>query len=566
MSNPPPESPSTATATEQAKILNQLKNRAQKLLDAVRQLPNYYAGDTQSLFTTTLESFHLLWKHVHAQRQVLEKHGHLRRSDIGEIASKIAQLQYVCYLRHGDVSYLFDSLKFYEFVRDHDYFREDTLERRVRLYARHILVALLLNRRGLVRVLISDMNREVQGFTGADKLWRQFAQDTNTFLTADRIALEYELDDGRPSSGRSEELKNVCGCSYRLRSVDAVPCTATIFATQTFVSIAHCVIAVYRSDVRVSELPLDTLRILQSLEWEDGMEEGYRENKSAFGHHRGAEVDGAPPIEALAPIPLKTLLYDPSLSSLIAAITTGQQTVQHNSLPKGISNATASSSQHASPQPPSSEGGASDLAPLERISTTPPDQTLSSISQPPFVLYISQDKACHAELDVITKVLFTPTLIVFDVPELNDVPIPVMDDVLYLFAVPNRPRGELTLFLTSPVLGIAQLTQQRQQQQQQGGGGGTTDVTAQRPCSILQDEDVMSTAMACWNRETLQTFGGNPFLRTWLYRYVVYCCSVPGGDVSWGRTLSHSSKSGTPTSLVLPHRVKEAVEAVKKVF
>lgn len=54
--------------------------------------------------------------------QVLESKCGLKRYEIGEIASRIAQLYYHYYLRTGDTSHLLDSFMFYQAVRERGYF------------------------------------------------------------------------------------------------------------------------------------------------------------------------------------------------------------------------------------------------------------------------------------------------------------------------------------------------------------------------------------------------------------------------------------------------------------
>lgn len=260
---------STLNDAEQATLVNtqmqQLKGKAHKLLECVRCFPPYHCGDAQPVYQHALDAFHNLWSFMHTHREALQKGNFMRRQEIGEIASKIAQLQYVYYLRHGEISYLLDSFKFYEFIHDHDYSREDTLERRVRLYARHILVALLLNRRGMVRILLTEMSRDVQGATGADNLWRRFMYDVNTFVAADRIALDAALHHPPPPGApTADSLRQVTGYSYRLRREDVPKAPAV----SSFPPMRHAVLAAWGSEVRLSELPLDVLRLMQATEWD----------------------------------------------------------------------------------------------------------------------------------------------------------------------------------------------------------------------------------------------------------------------------------------------------------
>eukprot|EP00760_Papus_ankaliazontas_P033110 PhM_4_TR6183/c0_g1_i1/m.100222 len=290
--------------------LTPLRHRAHKLLECIRSYPPYYCGDVQPVFFQTLEVFHQIWAYIHENRARLEAAGQLRRIDIGEIGSKIAQLQYVYYLRHGDVNFLDDAYKFYEYVREHDYMREESLERRARIYARHILVAVLSNNRGVVRLLSSEIARDVQGTTGADGLFRRFMHDVHTFVVADRIALDAVVDGHAGGGGSRDVLRSLRGYSYRV-SADDVPGLANSSPSTSSLSVGggapnmprlhHAVLLAFQSDVRLSELPLECMRMLQALEWE---------TSTSTGPDR---VN-----------PRKTILYEPAMKTVLAALLAAQ--------------------------------------------------------------------------------------------------------------------------------------------------------------------------------------------------------------------------------------------------
>lgn len=75
----------------------------------------------------------------------------LKRWEIGEIASKISQLYYHYYLRTCETNYLYESLIFYEAIRERDYFGHVSetktaglVVKKLRYYARFLVVCLLL--------------------------------------------------------------------------------------------------------------------------------------------------------------------------------------------------------------------------------------------------------------------------------------------------------------------------------------------------------------------------------------------------------------------------------------
>ena len=63
-----------------------------------------------------------MWKYQQVHRDILIKEYKLTRWQIGDIASKIAQLYYHYYIRNSDPLALSESGAFYEAVRSRGYF------------------------------------------------------------------------------------------------------------------------------------------------------------------------------------------------------------------------------------------------------------------------------------------------------------------------------------------------------------------------------------------------------------------------------------------------------------
>ena len=103
-----------------------------------------------------------LWKFQQENRQKLVEAG-LKRWEIGEIASRIAQLYFGQYMRTSEAGYLSESYVFYEAILSREYFREGLLQdlnlanKQLRFFARFMMVCLVLNRREMVHQLVSQL-------------------------------------------------------------------------------------------------------------------------------------------------------------------------------------------------------------------------------------------------------------------------------------------------------------------------------------------------------------------------------------------------------------------------
>ena len=137
-----------------------------------------------------------LWKFQQTHRVVLEKkdtYG-LKRWEIGEIASKIGQLFYHYYLRTSETNYLHESFVFYQAILERRYFDEmgglnqpSLVIKKLRYYARFIVVCLLLNRRDVIAGLLEGLKSLVSDYTSEFKPsdsaeWDVVLSEISTFL------------------------------------------------------------------------------------------------------------------------------------------------------------------------------------------------------------------------------------------------------------------------------------------------------------------------------------------------------------------------------------------------
>lgn len=125
-------------------------------IDSVSRYENY--------FFKVFKVYTQLWKFQQENRQKLVEAG-LKRWEIGEIASRIAQLYYGHYMRTSDSGYLSESYVFYEAILTREYFKEGLFQdlnianKQLRFLARFLMVCLVLGRREMVHQLVEQFKR-----------------------------------------------------------------------------------------------------------------------------------------------------------------------------------------------------------------------------------------------------------------------------------------------------------------------------------------------------------------------------------------------------------------------
>ncbi|BFU20350.1 hypothetical protein EHI8A_001290 [Entamoeba histolytica HM-1:IMSS-B] len=116
------------------------------------------------LYQRTFTTFAKLWKLQQTCRSILENGKvHFKRYDVGEIAAKIAQLYYHYYLRTSETQFLNEALTYYQEIKRHNYYKEDSsiqrsfvLQRTLRFHARFLLVCLLTDKLKMGENVLSD--------------------------------------------------------------------------------------------------------------------------------------------------------------------------------------------------------------------------------------------------------------------------------------------------------------------------------------------------------------------------------------------------------------------------
>ncbi|XP_074263114.1 uncharacterized protein LOC141585933 [Silene latifolia] len=297
-----------------------LVDKADKKFSKIRDLPLYERTRFDTYFYKVFKVYTELWKFQQENRQKLVEAG-LKRWEIGEIASRIAQLYFGQYMRTSEASYLSESYVFYDAILTREYFKEglsqelNLAHKQLRFLARFISVCLLLNRREMVHQLVNHLKMLLdeckRSFQDANfREWKLVIQEIMKFLKADTLflnlrPLRYSLVlDPHPDTLQQVSSHNPKR-NFRLR--DAILCSY------------------HPNEVKFSELTLDTYRMLQSLEWEpSGTFYQSGSSTSQNGSTKGNIINHSQDISdpTLPPNPRKAVLYRPSTTHYMAVLAT----------------------------------------------------------------------------------------------------------------------------------------------------------------------------------------------------------------------------------------------------
>ncbi|XP_031433281.1 protein SCAI isoform X2 [Clupea harengus] len=243
-----------------------LLDKSKQLFNGLRDLPQYGHKQWQSYFGRTFDVYTKLWKFQQQHRQVLDNRYGLKRWQIGEVASKIGQLYYHYYLRTSETSYLNEAFSFYSAIRQRSYYyqvskeeRPELVVKKLRYYARYIVVCLLLNKMDLVKVLVKELSEEIEDYTQRfnteDQLeWNLVLQEVAAFVEADPVIV---LNDDNA----------VVVTSNRLLEGGVPPLEQGMVVGQLTLADA-LIIGNCTAQVKFSELTVDMFRMLQALERE----------------------------------------------------------------------------------------------------------------------------------------------------------------------------------------------------------------------------------------------------------------------------------------------------------
>ncbi|KAI9208764.1 protein SCAI [Polychytrium aggregatum] len=316
-----------------------LLEKSQQLFAGLRDLPPT-GRNWQPYFQRTFEVYTKLWKFQQQHRAVLESsesYG-LKRWEIGEIASKIGQLYYHYYLRTSETNYLLESFIFYDAIRERQYFR-DVMEtkntglviKKLRYFARFIVVCLLLNKNAVINKLMDELTLLVDDYTKSFKPndtaeWSVVLSEITTFLEAEKKLSPVDFE------GNVLSVTNRLQLERTLRvDKDGQP----KLKLQEAILVGN-----YQNQIKFSELTLDMYRILQSLEREPatsliGVQRTMGADVVVKSEETNANDDGGDRTSDKSATrrtnPHKYLLYRPTISQLLLYIATAFKDISDNS-------------------------------------------------------------------------------------------------------------------------------------------------------------------------------------------------------------------------------------------
>nr|XP_028570250.1 protein SCAI isoform X2 [Podarcis muralis] len=261
-------------------------------------------------------------------RQVLDNRYGLKRWQIGEIASKIGQLYYHYYLRTSETSYLNEAFSFYSAIRQRSYYSQVNKEdrsghasvlpelvvKKLRYYARFIVVCLLLNKMDVVKDLVKELSDEIEDYTHRfnteDQVeWNLVLQEVAAFVEADPVMV---LNDDN----------TLVILSNRLSETGAPLLEQGMIVGQLTLADA-LIIGNCNNQVKFSELTIDMFRMLQALEREPM-------NLASQMSKPGLQETTEKP--ARRENPHKYLLYKPTFSQLYTFLAASFKELPANSV------------------------------------------------------------------------------------------------------------------------------------------------------------------------------------------------------------------------------------------
>ncbi|KAG8010985.1 Protein SCAI [Nibea albiflora] len=291
-----------------------LLDKSKQLFNGLRDLPQYGHKQWQSYFGRTFDVYTKLWKFQQQHRQVLDTRYGLKRWQIGEVASKIGQLYYHYYLRTSETSYLNEAFSFYSAIRQRSYYfqvnkedRPELVVKKLRYYARYIVVCLLLNKMDLE--LSEEIEDYTQRFNTEDQLeWNLVLQEVAAFVEADPVVV---LNDN----------SSVVVTSNRLQE-GSVPALEQGMVVGQLVLADALIIGNCNNQVKFSELTIDMFRMLQALEREPVNLATQTSKGTLEPNEKPAKREN----------PHKYLLYKPTFSQLFTFLSASFKELPANSV------------------------------------------------------------------------------------------------------------------------------------------------------------------------------------------------------------------------------------------
>ncbi|KAH7692857.1 Protein SCAI protein [Dioscorea alata] len=307
--------PSSIPITE---LFWSLLDKADRKFSLLRDLPSFSRNRNDLDFHKAFKIYTQLWKMQQEHRQKLIDAG-LKRWEVGELASRIAQLYYGQYQRTSDSSFLSEAFIFYEAILSREYFRDASssspdpalANKQLRFLARFLIVCLLLGRRDMVSRLANQLRVVLdeckKNFQETDfKEWKHVVQEIFRFMKVDTPfinmrPLRYSfVYDSNPNS-----LSVSSHANRRLVLRDSILSTY------------------HHNEVKFTELTIDTYRMVQCLEWEPcgsfSLKGGANSGHNESGPNRvNLLQDIRDP--SLPPNPRKVILYRPSITHYLMVL------------------------------------------------------------------------------------------------------------------------------------------------------------------------------------------------------------------------------------------------------
>ncbi|KAJ0692078.1 putative protein SCAI [Helianthus annuus] len=314
-----------AETTDVPKKFRALLETADRKFSKVRDAPPYGRAPNH-YFPKVFKAYTKLWDFQQKNRAKLVESG-LQRWEIGEIASRIGQLYFTQYMRTSEARFLLESYIFYEAILNRGYFEGSMVKDRglrfkeLRFYARFLLVAVILNRWEMVRVLLDRFKKLVDDSKAkfpdtTFKEWRVVMQEMVRFMKVDA-----PFSNTRP----------LRYCAMFDSHPNSLPYVARFHAKKVLKLGDALLMSYHRNEVKFAELTIDTFRMLQCLEWEPSG--SFYQKQLVEAHENGTSTDqsatsGLIDINLVAdmtdpslpPNPRKAVLYRPSATHLLAVL------------------------------------------------------------------------------------------------------------------------------------------------------------------------------------------------------------------------------------------------------
>ncbi|KAL5705132.1 hypothetical protein ACHQM5_023474 [Ranunculus cassubicifolius] len=317
-----------STPNEISTTFRALIESADRKFIRVRDIP-LYTRVPHHYFHKVFKAYTKLWKFQQENRLKLVESG-LQRWEIGEIASRIGQLYYGQYMRTSETRFLLEAYVFYEAIFSRGYFEKpkvivkDLLSLRfkeLRFYARFLVVALVLNRSEMVKLLVERFRLFVDECKATFREtnlreWKVVVQEILRFLKVDTAY---------------KNTRPLRYCTILDSYPASLPYVARFHAKKVLKLRDTLLVSYHRNEVRFTELTLNNFRMLQCLEWEPSgsffqMQTTETNNNGVLNDQSGASglidinlaMDMTDP--TLPPNPRKAILHRPSATHLISVI------------------------------------------------------------------------------------------------------------------------------------------------------------------------------------------------------------------------------------------------------